>query len=320
MQAGGDVFGKILQNLAFLRPELAIPPVMERLFTAFDTLTEPHKLTASMASICSMARSIVHPHGGFCKEAPTQVIPLLMATLPAIDPNDVQKAMVAFQLISIYCSLVPLVNCSQAAQYHPDLNPEEELICSQTAMFEDFVVEFLDKCFSFIESSTLEQTREEMSLRDHRNNSEEMMKDVGMASTFNSILIHCESGIYELALKKVQSFVKGRILETKIAGKIAASLCRCLVKARPEKGLAAFVPNACDIISQLLTEDMISHEDLIDEELKFNMHILAEVRILKSASFCPRKASFTAPKAASVQRVASINARVDLRLYKLRLT
>jgi hypothetical protein len=29
-----------------------------------------------------------------------------------------------------------------------------------------------------------------------------------------------------------QDFVSGRILETKIAGKIAASLCRCLVKAR----------------------------------------------------------------------------------------
>ena len=78
-----DVFGKILQNLAFLRPELVIPPIMERLFTAFDTLTEPHKLTANMLFVVSMARSIVHP-GPLCKEAPTQVIPLLMATLPAI--------------------------------------------------------------------------------------------------------------------------------------------------------------------------------------------------------------------------------------------
>lgn len=144
-------------------------------------------------------------------------------------------------------------------------------------MFEDFVVEFLDKCFNFIESSSFEQTREEMSLSDHRNNHEESMKDVGMASTFNVILIHSEVAIYELALKKVQSFVKGRILETKIAGRIAASLCRCLVRARPEKGLPAFVPNACAIISELLTEDMINHEDLIDEELKFNLHILAEV-------------------------------------------
>ncbi len=44
--------------------------------------------------------------------------------------------------------------------------------------------------------------------------------------------IQASSEIYDVALKKVQSFVAGRILETKIAGKIAASLCRCLVKIR----------------------------------------------------------------------------------------
>ena len=133
------------------------------------------------------------------------------------------------------------------------------------------------RCFAFIESSTLQQTREETSISDHRNNREESMKDIGMASTFNVILIHSSEALYNLALKKVQSFVKGRILETKIAGRIAASLCRCLVRARPEKGLAAFVPDACNVIGELLTEDMINHEDLIDEELKFNMHVLSEV-------------------------------------------
>ena len=110
-----------------------------------------------------------------------------------------------------------------------------------------------------------------------------------MASTFNVILIHSSEALYNLALKKVQSFVKGRILETKIAGRIAASLCRCLVRARPAKGLAAFVPDACEIISDLLTEDMINHEDLIDEELKFNMHVLSEV----STSECVMHAEAT---------------------------
>ena len=56
----------------------------------------------------------------------------------------------------------------QAGQYYKDLTEEEQIICSQTAQFEDFVVEFLDKCFSFIESSSLQQTREEVSLSDHK--------------------------------------------------------------------------------------------------------------------------------------------------------
>ena len=53
-----DHFAKITQNLAFLRPELVIPPIMERLFTAFETLTDPHKLTANMLFVGSMSRSI----------------------------------------------------------------------------------------------------------------------------------------------------------------------------------------------------------------------------------------------------------------------
>ena len=68
-----------------------------------------------------------------------------MSTLPAIDPNDVMKSMKALQLMSLYCTLVPLVDCSQAGQYYNDLTEEEALICSQTAQFEDFVVEFLDR-------------------------------------------------------------------------------------------------------------------------------------------------------------------------------
>ena len=51
------------------------------------------------------------------------------------------------------------------------------------------------------------------------------------------------------------------------------------MKIKPEIGVSAFVPHACDIIDDLLTEDMIEQQQLIDEELKFNMHILAEVRI-----------------------------------------
>ena len=57
------------------------------------------------------------------------------------------------------------------------------------------------------------------------------------------------------------------------------------MKIKPEIGVSAFVPHACDIIDDLLTEDMIEQQQLIDEELKFNMHILAEVRILLHTYF-----------------------------------
>ena len=94
-----DYFGKILQNLAFLRPELVIPPVMERLFVAFDTLTEPHKLTSSMSSVFSMARSVVDPAAGY-KEPPTQV----RKNIPSFLSSIFRKDFFTYNLLTIIAS------------------------------------------------------------------------------------------------------------------------------------------------------------------------------------------------------------------------
>jgi len=70
-----------------------------------------------------------------------------------------------------------------------DLTEEERVICGQTAQFEDFVVQFLDRCSTLINSSTLEETRVETSSNDHRTTTDENMKDIGMASTMSAILM-----------------------------------------------------------------------------------------------------------------------------------
>ena len=69
-----------------------------------------------------------------------------------------------------------------------DLTEEERIICGQSAQFEDFVVQFLERCFSLINSSSLEETRVEMSSSDHRTTRDESLKDVGLASTISAIL------------------------------------------------------------------------------------------------------------------------------------
>ena len=116
-------------------------------------------------------------------------ISLQMAVLPGIDPNDLGKSMAAFQFITTFATLIPLVDSSKAhevelgrfpfpitisdlkefshpylsIQHHSDLTEEERTICAQTAEIEDFVVQFLDRSFSLIESSTFQQTREVVS-------------------------------------------------------------------------------------------------------------------------------------------------------------
>jgi proteasome activator subunit 4 len=48
-----------LQHLATMRPNLVIPDMLERMYSTFNSLTEPHKLTASMICMVAVARPMV---------------------------------------------------------------------------------------------------------------------------------------------------------------------------------------------------------------------------------------------------------------------
>jgi proteasome activator subunit 4 len=89
------------------------------MYSSLEVLTEPHKLTAAMQCMVAVARPMVQ--GSTYKEGPTHVIPLLMSTLPGIDPNDIKKCFVTFQFISTFATLVPIVDCSSASEYWNNL-------------------------------------------------------------------------------------------------------------------------------------------------------------------------------------------------------
>lgn len=59
-----------------------------------ETLTEPHTLTATLSCVTGLARSLVAP-GNRYPEGRAHVLPLLMASLPGVDPNDFSKSMVS---------------------------------------------------------------------------------------------------------------------------------------------------------------------------------------------------------------------------------
>merc|ERR1712015_94330 len=103
------------------------------------------------------------------------------------------------------------------------------------------MVEFLNRCFSIIENSEVQQIRSEVSTDDATVSREDNMKDVGMASTFSAILIQCSCGLYDVALRKVAGWLAGRILEWRVSGRIAAGLARCLTKVLPSS-LPALCP------------------------------------------------------------------------------
>lgn len=91
------------------------------MYSTLDSLTEPHKLTSVMQCIVPVARPLVQGLRYGYPEGPTHVIPLLMYTLPGIDANDFKKLFVTFQFISMFVTLVPIIDSSKASEHYTDL-------------------------------------------------------------------------------------------------------------------------------------------------------------------------------------------------------
>ncbi|KAK7140459.1 hypothetical protein R3I94_012924 [Phoxinus phoxinus] len=263
-----------LQNLALLRPELVIPPVLEKTYPAMETLTEPHQLTATLSCMISVARSLVAGGKSF-PEGPTHMLPLLMRALPGVDPNDFSKCMITFQLLATFVTLVPLVDCSAAVQTRNDLTQVEKELCSASAEFEDFVLQFIDRCFALIDISTLEQTREEMETE--KMTHLESLLELGLSSTLYTILTQCSMEIFQVALGKVFNFATTNIFETHIAGRMVADMCRAATKCHPAEALKLFLPHCCNAILQISSNEEVLNEEELDKELMWNLQLLSEV-------------------------------------------
>ncbi|CAH0386282.1 unnamed protein product [Bemisia tabaci] len=276
-----------VKHLSILRPELIVPAVIDRFYATIDSLTEPHKFTAAMNGVAAVARQLVTGGEGAYPQGPTHVVPILFATLPGIDPNDVKKSFFTFQLISTFSIMVPFVDCSAASQYH-DLTPEEEIVCSSTAQFEDFVLQFMDRCFTLIESFALEATRLDRKSADRRSRMEAGVEQ-GLASTFGSILHQTSDEIFAAALSKLKSFVTSSILEVKVAGKYLATLCHLFAYIRPHETLESLLPHVCNSIIRLTESDETLKEETLDDELMYYLLLLPQISSVKCGALIKYK-------------------------------
>ncbi|XP_050688195.1 proteasome activator complex subunit 4-like isoform X2 [Eriocheir sinensis] len=267
--------GIVFHRLSLLRPELVIPPLLEQLYSSLETTTEPHRLTASLECVVCVARALVRG-GKHYPEGQSHVIPLLIQTLPGIDPNDIKKCMVTFQFIYTLVTLVPFVDCSSAAEEFTDLTELEQEVCLQTASFEDFVLQFMDRCFALIENSTLEQITQQ-DRETEKMNREENMLEMGLSSTFSAIITQAHPKIYDAALQRLQTFIKGKMIEIHVAGKFAANMCRSAVKVNPHEALKVFVPGVCRLLLTLTDNEEVQNEEHLDDELLFNLLLLSEL-------------------------------------------
>lgn len=266
-----------LQNLALIKPDIVLPTLLDKLYVALATLTEPHQLTATLNCVTSVARALVRPDESY-PAGRHHVLPLLQLVLPGIDPNDFRKALGTFMFISTVVCLVPVVDCSEAVGI-VEMTEDEKELCLATAQFEDFVLQFMDRCFSMIDNSSFEATSEldSTTMKADQRHSLEGMMGMGVASTFHAILMQSSPKIFQSALEKLFAFCGNKVLETKVAGKMASDMCRAAARTNSNATLKMFVPHCCSIIEHLTSVEGVADEEEVDDQLLWNLQLLSEV-------------------------------------------
>lgn len=133
-------------------------------------------------------------------EGPTNVIPLLIELLPGIDPNDLRKSYVTFNFIVHFINMIPVINSSEAGNYH-ELTEEEQIVCEATANFEDFVLQFFDRLCVWMESNSLDFIRlEQVANQDSFRNRTEALTESALASLIVVVLTQSSPDIFKVSV------------------------------------------------------------------------------------------------------------------------
>jgi proteasome activator subunit 4 len=286
----------VFQSLALLAPATIIPPLLDRLEAAKDTLTEPHRF-----HVCVQAMSATS--GPLIRHYPGRALGLLHSLLPGIDVNDIWKCTDIFVLMSDLLDNIPLTDisrtagvrrrrdsedhCTPAGGGRPRRDSEERCtLAGQTANFESFVVEFMNRCFTLIENSVRVNIRSDGGNTDEYLNDEEIAADAAINDTFLRMCINSSAEIFQVIFSKLRSYLSGKIVEPTVAGGILASMCKSVVQCDPAKGLAFFVPYLVRALTERVGERGSKEEEegKVDEELQFNLQLLGEVLSVRNVA------------------------------------
>lgn len=157
------------------------------------------------------------------------------------------------------------------------MTENERMICETTSRFEDFLLQFLDRIFMFIDSSSLESVRLENRGGDLKTKMESIA-EIALSGVCTALLIETSDAIFKSALHKLRTFMTERILETKVAGQMAAVVCKSFSRFNGHDTLHALVPVLAQTILPLVSEEEdVLKEDNLDHRLLHAMLILSAI-------------------------------------------
>lgn len=275
----------VFSSLSTLRPNIIMPPLLDRIRMAADTLTEPHRLRATIGTVSACSMALVEHY-------PAEVLGLIDLLLPGIDVNDVGKSCEIFVFLSDLLDTVWLVDFSggkaSSRRSSSALTSGEATLVARSAMSEHVALQFTDRCMCIIENCSREQTRQDSEALDDYLNEDEMVVDMTISETFQKLVSRCSGQIFDAVFRRIQRHVQTRILEPAVSGSILAGMCNACVVIQPEMTLKFFVPFLCSKVEAILKERVNLRK--VDRELQYSMVLLSEVLDIKDPSYAAAKA------------------------------
>ncbi|CAF1001262.1 unnamed protein product [Rotaria sordida] len=264
------------QYLSMLRPELIVPPIIEKLFASIDNTNEPHRFTSIMTCLTRITRQLVRQTACY-SQGQTYVLPLIMSVLPGIDLNDFKKTSVTLEFLNTIFMLITCVDCSSAIHIRKDLTDIEKEVCLSTAKFGDFINEFLDRIFRMIRILSTDMSDAAVIIDEA--NMEDTTLESKLTSIMANIVQQCSSKIFQIIREKITDFVTHSYWSAKVR-KIVASLVQAIVLGDPVETLKYLLPKTCDSINKIMN-DAEGHGLLTDhkgdKELTWYLFLFSEL-------------------------------------------
>jgi len=254
---------KAAMRIAYVDPEAVIPPLLDTVFPALETLTETHQTISALQMLGYIARPLVwrahYPEGA------AYISRLLFAALPGVDVNDMAKTGATLKFLIELLQWMPLVDATV-------VSPEPEALADKaawqlTSMFGDWVSLLLDKLFGLfgMQAST--------------EKGEGLETAIGMMTRgLTEVLFQSMSDeIYAAAVRKLAQFASSTILPNALCvfGHAIAAACA----PNPTFALGVFMP----LCRNTIVSELGGLNQLADNELLWFLRI-AEQSVKRAGS------------------------------------
>lgn len=138
-----------IKNLAFVRPNLVLPELLESIIPDLQLLEQTHRIQAALEVLGVVTRPLIwrkhYPEGA------KHLSNLLCLTLPGIDPNDLMKTLATLRFYSAVLINVPLFDCTlyndddDNSENNNNLSEDDKGAREASGYLADWAIQFLEK-------------------------------------------------------------------------------------------------------------------------------------------------------------------------------